>query len=452
MAALMKSISGIRGIVGETMTPELAVQTAKAFAEFTKHGKIVIGSDGRCTGNPISSLVESTLVLCGCEVVDVGIVPTPTIQVMVEELGAAGGIIVSASHNPIEWNAFKLIASDGSFLGPVEIQKLFRLMDRELHSVRWDEIGQAFRAENPGGVHLKRVTANINIPLIKKMKYTVALDSVNASGSYITKDLLSVYACKFCPVYCEITGTFPRVAEPLPENLSALSEAVIKNSADIGFAQDPDADRLAVVNEKGIPIGEEYTLALVSEHILSKRKGPVVVNLSTTKAIEDIAKKHGVPFFRSKVGEIHVVEEMKKRKAVIGGEGNGGVISPEVHYGRDSLAGISYILEMMAERQKTVSELVAELPVYKMIKSKVRFNPDSLAQIYSLFRKQCRGELFDDSDGLRIDFEKEETFSGGWVHVRPSNTEPVCRIICEGKTIDQAEAIFNFSSKIIKSV
>jgi len=325
-------------------------------------------------------------------------------------------------------------------------------MERDLKSAKWDEIGQAFRAENPGGIHLKRVSANINTALIKKMKFSVALDSVNASGSYITRDLLEHYGCRIHPVYCEITGTFPRVAEPLPENLSALSDAVINHSASVGFAQDPDADRLAVVNEKGIPIGEEYTLALVTEHILSKRKGPVVVNLSTTKAVEDIAKKHGVPFFRSKVGEIHVVEEMKKRKALIGGEGNGGVISPEVHYGRDSLAGISYILEMMAERQKSVSELVAELPSYKMIKSKVKFNPETLDQVYSAFAKQFNSEVMTDIDGLRIDFQNDERFSGGWVHVRPSNTEPVCRIICEGRTIEQAEEIFNISSKIVRSV
>lgn len=450
MSVLMKSISGIRGIVGETMTPELAVQTAKAFAEYVKRGKVVIGSDGRCTGNPISSLVESTLVLCGCEVVDVGIVPTPTVQVMVEELGAAGGIIVSASHNPIEWNAFKLVASDGSFLGPSEIQKMFKLMERDLHSARWDEIGQAFRAENPGGIHLKKVSSRINVSQIKKMKFSVALDSVNASGSYITRDLLELLGCKVHAVYCEITGTFPRVAEPLPENLMALSEAVVKHSADIGFAQDPDADRLAIVNENGIPIGEEYTLALVAEHILSKRKGPVVVNLSTTKAIEDIAKKHGVPFYRSKVGEIHVVEEMKRCNALIGGEGNGGVISPEVHFGRDSLAGISYVLEMMSERQKTVSELVAELPSYKMIKTKIKFNPQSLAQLYSVIKKEYKSELINDIDGVRVDFRQNERFAGGWVHVRPSNTEPVCRVICEGKNLEQAEVILEACTRLIK--
>lgn len=452
MAVLMKSISGIRGIVGETMTPELTVQTAKAFAEYVKKGKVVIGSDGRCTGNPISSLIESTLVLCGCEVIDVGIVPTPTIQIMVEELGASGAVIISASHNPIEWNAFKLVASDGSFLGPSEIQKLFKLMDRDLKCVKWDAIGQAYKAENPGGIHIKRVVSCINQTLIKKKKFSVSLDSVNASGSYITRDLLDFLGCRIYPVFCEITGTFPRVAEPLPENLSELSDSVINHSASVGFAQDPDADRLAVVNESGIPIGEEYTVALVTEHILSKRKGPVVVNLSTTKAVEDIAKRYGVPFFRSKVGEIHVVEEMKKRNAVIGGEGNGGVISPEVHYGRDSLAGISYILEMMAEREKSISELVAELPAYKMIKSKVKFNPDSLKIIYTQLKKQFRSEKISDIDGIRIDFENSGDFSGGWVHVRPSNTEPVCRIICEGTSMEHAEDIFNYTSRLIRDL
>jgi phosphomannomutase len=255
--------------------------------------------------------------------------------------------------------------------------------------------------------------------------------------------------CSVDKVYCEINGVFPRIAEPLPENLKALSEAVIKNKSDIGFAQDPDADRLAVVDEKGRPIGEEYTVALVTEHLLSKKKGTVVVNLSTTRAVEDIALKYGCKFARSKVGEINVVEEMRKLGARIGGEGNGGVISPEIHLGRDSLAGIVYILEMMAEKGKPLSEIVADLPQYVMKKGKVKYNPKKFGPAHiKKIKDRFKKEKISSIDGLRIDFEKDPDFAGGWVHLRASNTEPVFRIITEGRTAVQAENIYNYFSKL----
>jgi phosphomannomutase len=252
------------------------------------------------------------------------------------------------------------------------------------------------------------------------------------------------------PVNCEPDGLFPRGAEPLPENLSELSRQVTRYRADIGLAQDPDADRLAVVDEKGNPIGEEYTIALVVDHFLKREKGRVVVNLSTTKAVEDIARNHGVPFSRAMVGEINVVKTMKKLGAVIGGEGNGGVISPEVHYGRDSLAGICYLLEMLAEREATVSQLVSRLPHYSMKKGKVSYDPSkfSIKKLEKITRS-FRGEKISDKDGLRIDFIRHQQFRGGWVHLRPSNTEPVFRIIAEGKDQKQMKEIYAFFSGII---
>jgi phosphomannomutase len=278
----------------------------------------------------------------------------------------------------------------------------------------------------------------------------VALDSVNGAGSLITQELLRNFNCEVIPVHCTVTGTFPRGAEPLAENLKDLSRAVLESGADIGFAQDPDADRLAIVDEKGRPIGEEYTVALVTEHLLSKKKGLVVVNLSTSKAVEDIAFKYDVPFLRSKVGESNVVEEMKRKNARIGGEGNGGVISPEIHLGRDSLAGIGYVLDMMVERSKTISELVDSLPKYFMIKGKVGFKQAELDAIYGKLKTDYSREKLSDIDGIRIDFTSDGEFKGGWVHLRPSNTEPIFRIIAEGVDEAQAKMIFSHFADYLK--
>lgn len=452
MAKLMKSISGIRGVVGDTLTPELILQTAYGFAQYTKYGKIVIGMDGRPTGETINSMISAVLQLCGCDVIDLGVVPTPTVQLMVEELEADGGIVISASHNPIEWNAFKLINADGTFLNSKQIKKFFSACEQVPKLKKYDKIGQKYLEDRSYFVHINRVLDVIDVNKIKRKKYKVVLDSVNGAGSYITQELLEKLNCEVIPLYCETNGEFPRVAEPLPENLTDLSNAVKKHNADIGLAQDPDADRLAIVDENGIPIGEEYTIALVTEHLLSKKTGRVVVNLSTTKAVEDIAFKFDADFKRSKVGEINVVDEMRKSDTRIGGEGNGGVISPEVHLGRDSLVGIGYILSMMAERKMTVSQLKSMMPEYYMKKGKVKFSPDKLDDIYNSVTTEFKSEKISKLDGIRIDFKKFETFSGGWVHLRPSNTEPVFRIICEGKNSKQRDSIYKYFDKIIKRV
>jgi phosphomannomutase len=442
-SGLMKSVSGIRGVIGETLTPELTVKVATAFADYTKSGTVVVGRDSRCTGEAIAGILESTLVLCGCNVIDLGIVPTPTVQIMVEEMKADGGIIISASHNSIEWNAFKLVNRDGTFLNSTQIRKFFEMMDDQPEYKKWDRIGKITRIEDAFSVHIAKVINVVNTVRIRKKRFKVAVDSVNGAGSFITLDLLKNFNCDVVPVHCSITGNFPRGAEPIAENLKELSRVVIDSGADVGFAQDPDADRLAIVDEKGKPIGEEYTVALVTEHLLSKKKGLVVVNMSTTKAVEDIAFKYDVPFCRSKVGESNVVEEMKRKSARIGGEGNGGVISPEIHMGRDSLAGIGYVLEMMVERSKTVTELVDSLPKYSMIKGKVSFKIEMLDEIYSRLKNDFSKEKMSDIDGIRIDFTTDEGFKGGWVHLRPSNTEPIFRIIAEGVDSAQAKRIYD---------
>ncbi len=450
-APLMKSVSGIRGIVGESFTPDLLISAGAAFAKYAKYGTVVVGRDSRPTGEAVALNIISVLLLSGCDVVDIGVVPTPTVQVMVEELKAAGGIVISASHNPVEWNALKLINSSGTFLSPADIAKLFAEMEKKPAFKKWDRVGKLSVNRDADSVHIKKVLDVVDVNLIKKKKFHVVLDSVNGAGSVITPELLKILGCRISMINCTPDGIFPRGAEPLPENLTQLSEAVIKSGADIGFAQDPDADRLAIVDEKGKPLGEEYTVTMAADHLLQKEKGRVVVNLSTTKAVEDIAAKHGVQFARAKVGEINVVEEMKKKGARIGGEGNGGVISPEIHLGRDSLAGIVYILEMMALRNKKISDIMKEMPAYHMKKGKVTLKPGApIKDIMAGISEKFIGEKISQIDGLRIDFRKNQDFKNGWVHLRSSNTEPVFRIIAESDSPEKTERIYRHFAGIIK--
>ncbi|MFC1670915.1 phosphoglucosamine mutase [Spirochaetota bacterium] len=450
-SSLMMSVSGIRGIVGETLTPDLINRVGKAFSKFVKKGTVVVGRDSRPTGGVILSGIKSSLALSGCTVIDLGIVPTPTVQLMVELLHAEGGIVISASHNPIEWNAFKLINSLGTFLTSTQINRFFKYLDEKPSYVKWDNVGTVSVNDSAGDMHIKKILEVVDADKIRECGFTVALDSVNGAGSLITQELLSELKCRILPIHCEMNGEFPRGAEPVQKNLKDLSTAVVKYHADIGFAQDPDADRLAIVDEKGHAIGEEYTIVLVAHHLLASQQGRVVVNLSTTKAVEDIAKKYNVPFTRTKVGEINVVEEMIKKGARIGGEGNGGIISPEVHLGRDSLVGIAYILEMMAERKKALSEIMSQMPRYVMKKGKVKIDAKKInSRKLGVISKKFKDEKVSLADGLRIDFKSHAEFSGGWVHLRSSNTEPIFRIIAEGKNSKQASAIYSSFSNLLK--
>ncbi len=449
-APLMKSVSGIRGVVGESLTPELVVKVASAFARYTKRGKIVVGRDSRPTGEAIAACFESALAMAGCEVIDIGIVPTPTVQIAVEELRADGGVVISASHNPIQWNAFKLVGASGSFLNSKEINVFFRMMEKPAVFVPWNRVGTIAKFEEAAQVHIRRAMKVVDVEKIRSKRFTVALDSVNGAGSEITQMLLERLNCRVVPLYCTIDGTFPRGAEPVPENIVELADTVKSHVCDVGFAQDPDADRLAIVDDNGRPIGEEYTVALVAKHLLAKSTGWVVVNLSTTKSVEEVARQFNAPFTRTPVGEINVADAMRKLGARIGGEGNGGVISPEVHLGRDSLVGIVYVLDMMAETGKRVSELVSELPQFSMVKGKAQIKKNiNLSTFASSLKKKFKNERFNLSDGIRIDFVSHPEFKGGWVHLRLSNTEPIFRIIAEGVDEAQAKKIFACFKKMI---
>ncbi len=450
-SSLMKSVSGIRGIVGDSVTPALINAVGSAFAAYCNYGTVVIGRDTRPTGQAIERGLESSLLLSGCDVLNIGIVPTPTVQLMVEHFKADGGIVISASHNPIEWNAFKLIGKKGTFLTATEIEKFFKLMDKDFTYPGWDGIGSLTQKKGSDEIHINKVCSAINAATVRDKKYRVALDSVNGAGSLITQKLLNELGCEVIPIHCEMNGLFPRGPEPLAKNLSILGTTVLRQKADIGFAQDPDADRLAIIDENGKPIGEEYTIALVTEHLLARQAGRVVINLSTTKAVDDIARKHGAPVARTRVGEINVVEEMMRHGARIGGEGNGGIIAPDIHLGRDSLAGIVYVLEMMADRGKTVSELVSDLPAYVMLKGSISLAGKTIDKdLLNRIQEEFTGQKVSTIDGLRIEFIDHPEFNGGWVHLRPSNTEPIFRIISEGKDEAQAKAIYDMFSRMVK--
>jgi phosphomannomutase len=448
MSNLMVSISGLRGIVGETLTPRTITRFTSAFAYLSGNGTIVLGRDSRPSGLFISHLVKGTLLSLGCEVVDLGIVPTPTVQLMTEKLGANGGMIVTASHNPVQWNGLKFVGEDGMFLAPDKAQEMFAIADSEIYNpVAVDKLGQSVENFEAMDIHINKVLnlGFIDPQLIKKKKFKVAFDPVNGASAVIISKLLERLGCAVEAINTETHGFFAHTPEPVPENLSDLSELVKKVGADVGFAIDPDGDRCALLDENGNPLSEEYTITLATKFILSKRMGNVVVNMSTTRAVEDIARYYNCPFFRTPVGEIHVAKLMQEKGAAIGGEGNGGVILPDVHLGRDSLVAVAIVLQFMAESGISLSEMKAQLPQYSIAKHKINIEGLDPDKIFAHFRQVYNQAEINDLDGLKLDFEAH------WLHLRKSNTEPIIRIIAEAKSLDKAEQICMEAMTEIKS-
>ncbi len=431
MPTLMVSISGIRGIIGDGLDPEVLVKYTSAYADFCGKGKIVVGSDGRITGEMVKNIVVGTLQAKGNNVIDIGICPTPTVLFNVKKLKAVGGIQISASHNPNQWNALKLLNKNGEFMSPDEnVEMLKKLEDANKHFVEWDRLGKIVNYEKGLDDHINAVLEfdYINIKKIRRRKFRVLLDCVNGAGVYSMPKLLQRLGCEVIQMNCEKTGIFPRLPEPIPENLKSTMQAVKKHKADIGIVVDPDVDRLVLITEKGEPFGEEYTITQAVKFYLSKKKSNVVVNLSTTRAVDDVANEFGCKVFRSPVGEANVVKKMKEVKAVIGGEGSGGVIVPKVVFGRDALTGTVIMLQHLLEFGGKMSEMKKSLPQYFIVKKKIEFgnlNPDKVIQ--SLI-DQNKNEKINIEDGLRIDFDDH------WVHFRKSNTEPIIRCIVEAKT------------------
>ncbi len=438
MASLMVSISGIRGETGSTFTPAVIAKYTAAFAKYMQGGKVILGRDSRVSGPFVTDLVKGVLAASGCTVIDIGIVPTPTVQLEIEHHQAAGGIAITASHNPIQWNGLKFMGGDGRFLNPEEAATVYAMADKnETDFKPWSELGSV--TDDPGAIdrHIQKVKAIsfIDVEAIRKRRFKVVVDTVNGAGGIIMPKLLEELGCEVIAINQETNGKFAHTPEPIPENLEQLSAAVKEQKADLGFAVDPDVDRCAIVDNTGTPIGEEYTLAIAAKLVFSKQMGRMAVNMSTSRASEDIANYNNCMFVRSKVGEINVAEKMKEIDAVLGGEGNGGVILPEVHLGRDAPVAAALTLQMLLEFGGTLQELRAELPQYAMVKLKVNIegrNPDAVLEAMAEKYKEMPIDLL---DGVKIDFENS------WVHLRKSNTEPIVRVISEAATEKEAREL-----------
>jgi phosphomannomutase len=450
--ALIKSISGIRGTIGgkpgESLSPVDIVKFVAAFGIWIKSRhkktelKVIVGRDARKSGSMVNSLVITTLRSLGINVIDLGMATTPTVELAVTGNNADGGIIITASHNPAEWNALKLLNEKGEFLSGQDGMKLLEIaIGEDFDFVSNDFTGSLVFDETWGQKHIDQILSLnlVDIKAIKAAGFTVAIDCINSVGGIILPQLLHALGVKKVIELNTIPdGNFAHNPEPLPENLKAISEFVVKGKADIGFVVDPDVDRLAIVCENGVMFGEEYTLVSVSDYVLKNTPGNTVSNLSSTKALKDVTMKYAFKHYSSAVGEVNVVEEMKKREAVIGGEGNGGVIYPELHYGRDALVGIALFLSHLAKSGIKCSALRQLYPQYVIAKKKLTLDPDTVfSKIIQDVKDHFQGHSFDERDGLWIEHEN------GWVQIRKSNTEPIMRIYAEGRTDQEAEALAN---------
>lgn len=426
----MVSVSGIRGIVGESLTPEIVTTYVSAFARLVKRGAVAIGRDTRPSGEAIENLVVGNLLAAGIDVVMLGIVPTPTLEMAIVEKKLAGGVMVTASHNPAPWNALKFFRADSAFLTPKEVEKLKNLVKTAPVWKRFDQLGKKDEWDAAVESHIEKVLA---LPLVKKeaiaaRHFKVAVDCVNGAGFYALPLLLERLGCEVIGLNVTPDGVFPHNPEPVPENLGQLEAKVRETGADLGMAVDPDADRLTLVSEKGKAVGEEYTLALAVDYVLSQTPGPVVINLSTSQMNAEVAKKYGQPCYSTPVGEAHVALGLIKYKGVIGGEGNGGVILPQLHPGRDALVGAALILSHLTQSGKTLGRMVDALPKFSFIKSKGTLSPkaDIKGKLRKIEKMHLQGRK-DKRDGLWVGLPE------GWFQVRLSNTEPIWRLAVEGK-------------------
>jgi phosphomannomutase len=458
---LIKSISGIRGTIGgkagDTLSPLDIVKFSAAYGTWiqarqkTIKTSVVIGRDGRATGKMVSSLVASTLQGLGIDVTDLGLSSTPTVEIAVTGLKAAGGIIITASHNPANWNALKLLNERGEFLSSADGAEILLLAASEDFSfASHQNSGKLFSDDKWGQKHIDMILSlgMVDVEAIRTASYTVAVDCINSVGGVILPELLDRLGVKdVILINPDPDGNFAHNPEPLPENITEICRIMKNRNADVGFVVDPDVDRLAIVCENGNMFGEEYTLVAVSDYILEKKCGNTVSNMSSTRALRDITERHGGSYFSSAVGEVNVVEEMKKRNAVIGGEGNGGIIYPELHYGRDALAGIALFLSLLATRGIKCSELRKLYPDYFMAKKKISLDAGTdTDRIMESLRKHFSGMNIDERDGIKIESET------GWVQIRRSNTEPIIRIYSESTTPGLAESladeVINFVKKL----
>ena len=445
---LIKSISGIRGTiggnVGDSLTPIDIVRFTSAYAKFISDQDcnsniIVIGRDARLSGTMVSNIVSGTLIGCGFNVIDIGLSTTPTVEVAVEKESAAGGIIITASHNPKQWNALKLLNNKGEFISAVDGEKILDYAQKEdVNFSLIENIGSYNYDDTHNEKHIEDVLnlELVNVDLVRSKKFKVVLDAVNSTGGILIPKLLEKLGVECVELFCDPTGNFPHNPEPLPENLIEISKKVVDTNADLGIVVDPDVDRLALVCEDGSMFGEEYTLVSVADYVLSKTPGNTVSNLSSTRALSDVTNKHNGNYFASAVGEVNVVEKMKDKNAVIGGEGNGGIIYPALHYGRDALVGIALFLTNLAEKEMSCKSLRKTYPNYFISKNKIDLDLSvDIAKLLKTLESKFSFNNINTIDGLKINFDD------GWVHLRRSNTEPIIRIYSESVTLDKANQL-----------
>ena len=446
---LIKSISGIRGTIGghagDNLTPLDVVKFTTAYARLIAERNpgrkltIVIGRDARISGEMVANLVEGTLLGCGVDVGNVGLCTTPGTELAVTAHKADGGIIITASHNPRQWNALKLLNGEGEFLSDAEGKRVLAMAEEEDFAYpEIDGIGHVVSRESYNERHIEQVLALplVDVEAVRARKFKVVVDAVNSVGGIVMPELLRRLGCEVVELNCEPTGEFAHNPEPLPQNLTQIAQVIVREKADLGIVVDPDVDRLAFVNEDGTMFVEEYTLVAVADYVLSHKVGNTVSNLSSSRALRDVTERHGGRYYASAVGEVNVVAKMKEVGAVIGGEGNGGVIYPELHYGRDALVGTALFLTYLAKRGLTMTQLRATYPAYFASKNKIQLTPAiDVDKVLREIKERYSNEQVNDTDGVKIDFPEN------WVHLRKSNTEPIIRVYTEAKSLAAAEAL-----------
>ena len=446
---LIKSISGIRGTIGghagDNLTPLDVVKFTTAYARLIAERNpgrkltIVIGRDARISGEMVANLVEGTLLGCGVDVVNVGLCTTPGTELAVTAHKADGGIIITASHNPRQWNALKLLNGEGEFLSDTEGKRVLAMAEEEDFAYpEIDGIGHVVSRESYNERHIEQVLALplVDVEAVRARKFKVVVDAVNSVGGIVMPELLRRLGCEVVELNCEPTGEFAHNPEPLPQNLTQIAQVIVREKADLGIVVDPDVDRLAFVNEDGTMFVEEYTLVAVADYVLSHKVGNTVSNLSSSRALRDVTEHHGGRDYASAVGEVNVVAKMKEVGAVIGGEGNGGVIYPELHYGRDALVGTALFLTHLAKCGMTMTQLRATYPAYYASKNKIELTPAiDVDKVLREIKARYAGEKVNDIDGVKIDFAEN------WVHLRKSNTEPIIRVYTEAKSMEEADAL-----------
>ena len=459
--SLIKSISGIRGTIGgpagDGLTPLDIVKFTSAYATFIRRTNkrtsnvIVVGRDARLSGPMVNDVVVGTLTGMGFDVVNIGLATTPTTEIAVVAENACGGIIITASHNPKQWNALKLLNEQGEFLNDAQGKEVLSIAEREdFDYADVDNLGKVYVNNTYMQRHIESVLKLklVDVEAIKKANFTVAVDAVNSIGGVVIPALLKKLGVKnVIELYCEPTGKFGHTPEPIPENLTGIASLMAEGKADVGFVVDPDVDRLAIIMENGEFFVEEYTLVSIADYVLSQTPGATVSNLSSSRALRDVTHAHGCQYTAAAVGEVNVVTEMKRTGAVIGGEGNGGVIYPESHYGRDALVGVALFLTLLAKSGKKVSELKKTYPQYSIAKNKIQLTPDiDVDAILRAVKEHYANEQITDIDGVKIDF------ADCWVHLRKSNTEPIIRIYSEASTMEKAESLAEDMKKVIASL